>query len=129
MGVTFFSARKYNTKLKVTIQSTGKLGFTDETAKELQLASGKCIKLGSDEKGVELLYLVVVNGADEDAFRVCKAGDYFYLQTTMLFQSLNYDYKNKTVMFDMARAQELDEELGGEVYKLTKREIIKRDKK
>ena len=38
MNIQVLSAKKYSQKLKVTIQATGKLGFSDETAKEMELA-------------------------------------------------------------------------------------------
>ncbi len=128
-GIKFFSARQYSAKLKVTIQSSGKLGFTDETAKELNLSSQTYIKLGVDENEPEDMYLVVLREADEDAFKVCKSGDYYYLPTTLLFMSLGYDYKNRTIMFDLTRSSEFDDEYGGTVYKLNKRESDKKRRK
>lgn len=125
-NVKFYSARKYTIKLKATIQSTGKLGFTDETAKELELSTQTYIKLGSDESEPDVMYLVVLRQSDDDAFKVCKAGNYYYLPTTFLFLSLGYDFRNKTIIFDMVRSSEFDEEFGGKVYKLNKREIIRK---
>lgn len=128
-SIKFFSAKQYSAKLKVTIQSSGKLGFTDETAKELKLSTQTYIKIGVDENEPTDMYLVVLQEADEDAFRVCKSGDYYYLPTTLLFMSLGYDYKNKTIMFDLTRSSEFDDEFGGNVYKLNKRESDKKRRK
>lgn len=75
------------------------------------------------------MYLVVLQEANDDAFKVCKAGDYYYLPTTVLFLSLGYDFRNKTIIFDLTRAKEFDEEFGGKVYKLNKRESNKKKKK
>ena len=127
--IKFYSAKQYSAKLKVTIQATGKLGFTDDTAKELELSTQTYIKLGADESDPDVMYLVVLQEADDDAFKVCKAGDYYYLPTTVLFLSLGYDFRNKTIIFDLTRLRELDEELGGKVYKLNKRESDKKRKK
>ena len=127
--VIFYSAKKYSAKLKVTIQATGKLGFTDDTAKELELSTQTYIKLGGDESDPDVMYLVVLQEANDDAFKVCKAGDYYYLPTTVLFLSLGYDFRNKTIIFDLTRAKEFDEEFGGTVYKLNKRESDKKKKK
>ncbi len=128
-GIKIFSAKQYSAKLKVTIQSSGKLGFTDETAKELQLSPLTYIKLGADESDRDVLYMVVCGCPDEDAFKVCKAGDYYYLPTTALFMSLGLDFKNKTIIFDLTRSMEFDDELGGKVYKLNKRESDRKKKK
>ena len=127
--VKFFSARQYSAKLKVTIQSSGKLGFTDDTAKELELSSQTYIKLGADESNPEVMFMVVSTEVNEDAFKVCKAGDYFYLPTSVLFMSLGYDFRNKTIIFDLTRAANYDADFGGKVYKLNKRESDKKKKK
>lgn len=127
--IIFYSAKQYSAKLKVTIQATGKLGFTDDTAKELELSTQTYIKLGADESDPDVMYLVVLQEADDDAFKVCKAGDYYYLPTAVLFLSLGYDFRNKTIIFDLTRLREFDEELGGKVYKLNKRESDKKKKK
>lgn len=127
--IKFFSARQYSAKLKVTIQSTGKLGFTDDTAKELELSSQTYIKLGADENDPDVMYMVVLSEVDEDAFKVCKAGDYFYLPTSVLFMALGYDFKNKTIIFDLTRSSDYDADFGGKVYKLNKRESDKKKKK
>ena len=37
MKLQILSAKEYNVKLKATIHSTGKLGFTEATAKELDI--------------------------------------------------------------------------------------------
>lgn len=128
-AIRFYSAKQYSAKLKVTIQSTGKLGFTDDTAKELDLSPQTYIKLGADESNPDVMYLVVLPIANDDAFKVCKAGNYFYLPTTMLFLSLGYDFRNKTIIFDLTRSAEFDEEFGGKVYKLNKRESDKKKRK
>lgn len=129
MDVIWYNANDYNKKLKATIQSSGKLGFTDDTAKELNLSEDTYIRIGADQNDKSLMYLVVVAQSDM-AFKVCKAGEYYYLPTTRLFLALGFDFqaKNKTIMFDLTRAEELDEELQGVVYKMNKREIEKRRK-
>lgn len=127
--VIFFSARQYSVKLKVTIQSTGKLGFTDDTAKELEISSQTYIKLGAEVNDPDVMFMVVLSEVNEDAFKVCKAGDYYYLPTSVLFMSLGYDFKNKTIIFDLTRASEYDVDFGGKVYKLNKRESDKKKKK
>lgn len=39
---------------------------------------------------------------------------------------MGFDYKRKTIMFDLVRNSDLDNEMGGEAYKMNKRENIKR---
>lgn len=126
MILQILSAKRFQTKLKATIQSTGRLGFTDKTAKELQFVNGSHVKFLSDEsKG---LYMAKVTGENEDAFEVRKSGDYFYVATKRLFDELGFDYKKENIMFDLVRKSSLDEEAGGEVYKMNKRSLPRRDK-
>jgi hypothetical protein len=127
--IKIYSAKQYSTKLKVTIQSSGKLGFTEETAKELDLSPQTYIKIGADENDSDVMYLIVYDHYDEEAFKVCKTGEYYYLPTTVLFMSLGYNFKDKTIIFDLTRCNEYDEDLGGKVYKLNKRESDKKRRK
>lgn len=121
MGVLFFNAEDYNRKLKVTVQSSGRLGFSDETSKELDLSDGKPILLGVDSENDSRMFLVMPPEISKSAFRVHKSGDYFYLPTEKLFLSLNMDFKNNTVIYDITRDAQKDSELGGIVYVMNRR--------
>lgn len=122
MGLQILSAKEYAVKLKATIHATGKLGFTEATAKELGLTPESGVKFAQNEAGD--LYLINCPVRDEDAFKVLKAGAYFSVSTKTLFDSLGYDYQNYNIMLDMIK-ETID---GQEVYKLVKREV-KREKK
>lgn len=103
-------------KLKCTIHSSGKLGFTDETAKELGLTVDSGIKFAADEND-DLLLINCREGRDDDAFDVCKSGQYYYVNAKPLFDSLGLDYKNNVIMFDLSKVKH--ENL--EIYKLNQR--------
>ena len=86
MAITILSAKEYGKKLKATIQASGKLGFTEQTAEELRLGEDNVgIKFGKDG---EKLYLIRVGSCDEDAFKVKKSGMYVYVSTKELFDRL-----------------------------------------
>lgn len=125
--IEILSAKKFQVKLKATIQASGRLGFTEETAKTLQLESGVPMKFARDDEK-DILYLARLQETDEDSFDVKKSGDYFYLATRTLFDTLGVDYRNHSVIFDFARATSLDELMGGEAYKLCKREKKRSEK-
>ena len=125
--IQILSAKKFQVKLKATIQSSGRLGFTDETAKTLRLEAGVPMKFAYDD-AVGVLYLARLQERDDDAFEVRKSGDYFYLSTRSLFDTLGYDYRTRSIIFDFARAATLDDLLGGEAYKLCKREKARNEK-
>lgn len=117
MKLQILSAKEYNVKLKATIHSTGKLGFTEATAKELKLTTESGVKFAMSEENE--LYLINCPTRDDDAFKVLKAGDYFSVNTKALFDSLGYDYRKNNIMFDMVK--EVVDDM--EVYKLIKREV------
>lgn len=127
MALKVFSAKQYSTKLKCTIQNTGKLGFTSGTAKVLQLTPESYVKIAADDEQ-NMLYLIVCDGADEDGFQVDFISNYYSLPTTVLFNELGIDYKNYTVMYDLSREASLDAEAGGTVYKMAKRVNEKKKK-
>lgn len=118
--INFFNASEYDAKLKCTIQKTGKLGFTETTIKELKIDEKKGVKIGeaTDENGKKCLYLMITESADPAAFKVNKAGAYYYVNTKALFDKLSYNYTDVNIMFDMV---EIESE-NSNVYKLLKRE-------
>lgn len=121
MSLTIYSARSYTAKLKVTVQSTGKLGFTAETAKALQLTPDTYIKIGRDDDQDGLLFMIVCNVPDDDGFKVCHTSGYYSLPTTLLFKELGVDYTGYTVIYDLVRESSLDIEVNGKVYRMDKR--------
>lgn len=122
MRLQILSAKKYNVKLKATIHSTGKLGFTEITAKELKLTTESGVKFAMNEN--HELYLINCPTRDDDAFKVLKAGDYFSVNAKALFDSLGYDYRKNNIMLDMVK--EVVDDM--EVYKLIKREVPRKIK-
>ena len=127
MAIKIISTRNFTKPLKVTIQSSGKLGFTHDTAEILKLESGKLIQFGRDDDKNEM-YLILARDTPEDAFAVAKAGDYFYLPTTLMFDALGYNYRKFTYFFDLVRRDDLDEQLRGEVYYMKERNNVKKVK-
>lgn len=116
-----FNAKDYTTRLKATIQSTGKLGFTAETISQLELNPNCSIFIAPDSDDEQTLYMGVCRHLDENAFPVLKSGIYYYLNTKQLFDKLGVRYVNATVMFDLARFEEGDAVLGCECYKMSMR--------
>lgn len=128
MTLSIYSAKNYSTKLKVTVQKTGKLGFTADTAISLHLTPDTCIKIARDEEQTDNLYMIVCDEPDEDGFKVSLNSGYYSLPTTMLIKELGLDYNHYTVIFDLSRESSFDEEAGGKVYKMAKRQNPKKKK-
>jgi len=125
MGYTVLSASKFTSKLKATIHASGKLGFTETTARELGFGDSvdNYVQFARDDENQEILYLINDAIDDGDSFRVSKAGKYYYVNTKMLFDSLGIDYVNSTVIFDMIKVKVGDKEL----YKMSQR-MLKKNK-
>ncbi len=119
------SAQQFNRSLKVTIQQTGRMNFTDETAKFLNLSSEKGVKFFTEEEP-EQLFMAITDAPDKDSFDIRKSGAYYYVATQLLFDELGVDYKTYTVIYDLTRCDTYDEEAGGQCYKMNKRTIKKK---
>lgn len=121
MQYKILSASKFNSKLRAAIHASGKLGFTEATSKELGFEAGleHFVQFAQDSENPSILYLINGTSDDGDSFKVCKSGMYYYVNTKMMFDSLEIDYVGKSVIYDMARVQ--DEEK--EIYKMVKREL------
>ncbi|MGM9787615.1 MAG: hypothetical protein ACI3ZF_01780 [Candidatus Cryptobacteroides sp.] len=127
MNIKVLSAKKYAQKLKVTVQSSGKLGFSDDTAKALDLQNKSVYVKMLLDNDTQTLYMSVLDSQDDDSFKVCKSGNYFYLPTTQLFNDLGINYIDYTVIYDLLRCEQFDEDFGGKIYQMKQR-IIKRRK-
>lgn len=124
MAITIISAKQFTTKLKATIQASGRLGFTEDTAKVLDFPSGKFVKFAQDDEN-GILYLIIINEGSEDAFSIRESSGYFYVPAKQMFDMLGFDYENNNIMFDLIRQPSLDSDLTGQVY-LMKQRINKR---
>lgn len=120
--------RKYNVKLKATIQSSGKLNFTEDTARVLQLTDNTYMRFGIDDEDDSIYYLAILPEGDDNSFKINKSGIYYYLPGKLLFDALGLDYAKKPIMFDLIRMSEMDNVAGGEVYKLLKKQTPRKKK-
>ena len=119
------SAREFNCNLKVTVQQTGKMNFTDETAKALALTAKKGVKFFMEGEP-EQLHMAIVEEPDEDSFQIRKSGAYYYVPAQLLFDNLGVDYKTYTVIYNLVRCPAYDSEVGGRSYKMNYRPIKKK---
>ena len=128
MGISILSAKRFATTLKVTIQASGRLGFTSDTATALDLKAGKFAKFAQDDES-KSLYLIIINKGDEDAFSVRESSGYYYVPTKLMFDTLGFNYENGNIMFDLIRQPSLDDDLQGQVYFMKQRPIKTKEKK
>ena len=128
VAITVLSAKQFATKLKATIQASGRLGFTAETATVLGLESGKFAKFAKDDEN-DSLYLIIINEPNEDAFEIRVSSGYYYVPTKVMFDTLGFNYENGNIMFDLVRQPSYDDDLQGQVYYMKQRPIKNKDKK
>lgn len=128
MAIKILSAKQFSTKLKATIQASGRLGFTSETANALDFKSKKYAKFAKDDEK-DLLYLIIINEESEDAFSIRESSGYFYVPTKVMFDTLGFNYENGNIMFDLVRKSSLDDDLQGQVYFMKQRPIKNKEKK
>lgn len=118
------SVKQFSNRLKATVQATGKLNFSDETAKILSLREGTPIKFAVDDEDGDALYMCLSSETnDEDSFKVRKSGVYYYVPTKMLFDALGIDYREKAILYDLIRNQSKDGELGGMAFRMSLRDL------
>lgn len=128
MNFKILSAKQFAIKLKATIQASGRLGFTSETATALDFKSGKFAKFAQEDEN-KSLYLIITDEGSEDAFSIRENGGYYYIATKVMFDTLGYNYENGNIMFDLIRQPSLDDDLQGQVYFMKQRPIKNKEKK
>ena len=117
------SVKQFSNRLKVTIQSSGRLNFTEDTTKTLGIVENTPVKFALDDENDNTLYLVIASDSeDEDAFRVRKSGSYYYVPTKNIFDALGIEYDGKSLGYDLVRAESQDVDLGGMAFKMSQRE-------
>lgn len=120
------SAQDYNQRLRVSIQASGKLSFTNETVRCLGIDASSKVVFGQDDTDPQVLYLILPDDRGrQDAFEVRASGKYYYVPTKTMFDALGMDYasENAAVLFDLVRMESMDAEAGGKVFKMNRREV------
>ncbi|MCD8387828.1 MAG: hypothetical protein LUD17_13195 [Bacteroidales bacterium] len=120
--IRIIDTSQFNVRLKATIQKTGRLGFTEETARVLNLSTDLCARFAMDDEQENSLFLVLSETEDSNSFRVTKSGQYYYLPTKLMFDAFGYNYKEGVIIFDLVRRAEYDATLMGRVYQLKRKE-------
>ncbi len=126
MKLRFFVANDIASKAKATIHQTGKLGFSNEAISYLQIKEDMYIKFAQneeDENDLNLYALLTTQNAEE-CFKISKAGNYYYVNTKGLFDSIGVNYKETKILYDITKI-EVD---GMSMIKLIRREIKKKKK-
>jgi hypothetical protein len=105
MKLKFINPEALDKNLKATVHKSGKLGFTMDAARKLKLGEGKSasIAINEDDVSDENLYVVIHEGLRNDAYKISKAGQYYYINTKALLDHLKINYLKQNVVFDISR--------------------------
>lgn len=118
----FLSSKEYNAKLRITVQSSGRLSFTNETARILNMAGVKKIRMAQDDDDPQMLFFIIPQNPDDDCYDVKTSGRYYYVATRNLFNSLGLTYKRDSrkggLCYDLVRDSSLDGDGEGTVYRM-----------
>ena len=112
-------ARKFSKSAKMTIQRTGKLGFSNEAADLFLLKNRQEKRLLLFDMGEDNFMAIVTNKENEEGFKILKGGEYYYVRMKNFFDSRSIPYQTKRVIYDISDTGEEYE--GEKVYKLTQR--------
>ena len=106
---------------KATVQSTGRLNFTPETASMMNITAESTIVLFS--AGERDLGAIVKPGDDRRGFKVRRTGPYFYIQLRNYLEENGIPYKGgTTVVYDISKLNETYEDLP--LFKMVRRDIV-----
>lgn len=110
------SIKDYSDKLNATVQLSGRLVFSGETATALQLDDKKEIVFaqGDDDK----LYCSFPQEELADSFKIRKSGNFFYVPTVNLFKALSINFEEYKISFNLVRDPAKDEEMKGNTYRM-----------
>jgi len=126
MKLKYINAEDTARNAKATVHKTGKLGFSSDAIEYLDIKEGKSIQFAQnvDDENDNNLYAVIHEGQEEGAFKLIRAGNYFYVNTKNMFDALNIDYKTARVIYDLV----MIEHEGSQIVKMLRRELKKKNK-
>lgn len=105
---------------KATVQSTGRLNFTPDTASMMGITGESTVILF--KAGERDLGAIVKPGEDRRGFKVKKTGPYFYIQLKNYLEERGIDYKGSTrIVYDITQVEEKLE--GLPLFKMIRRDI------
>ena len=126
MKLLFIKAEETERNAKATVHTSGKLGFSKDAIEYLGINEGNTIQFAQNTEDVndKNLYAKVYSSIQEGAFRINKAGEYFYVNTKNMLDTLGVDYKNTKIIYDLVKG----EYEGEQIVKMLRREIKKKKK-
>ena len=129
MKLKFVNANNKHFKYNASISSKGKLNFTADSIRYMKLDQKKYFNIALDVETnkFEKIFLVESKTETDITASVYKAGKYFYLDLSLLLDTLKFEYKNKVASFEISIGETKYE--GSELFILSKVETKNKIKK
>ena len=126
MKLKFIKAEETERNAKATVHTTGKLGFSRDAIDYFGITETTAIQFAqnTEDESDKNLYAKIYGSPQEGAFKIYKAGEYFYANTKNMFDALDIDYKNTKIIFDLVKG----EYEGEQIIKMLRRDIPKKKK-
>lgn len=111
MKLKFISPESLEKSIRVFVHKTGKLGFSKKVAEDLKVKEGMSagIAINEEEGDDKSLYMALYGSVNKDAFKIYSSGGYFHVNIQPLLKSLNINYVDGSLAFDMERIKLNDE--------------------
>lgn len=116
--ISFEDPNKVGGSIKATIHKTGKLGFSSGAEDFMEIKEESYFKVGFNNNDTtdDSIYMIKSDDAN-NAFKISKAGMYYYINLKNVFDKRGIDYKSKSYIYDIRK--EKNEDI--EYFILTKR--------
>lgn len=116
--IEFEDPNKVGGSIKATIHKTGKLGFSAGAEDFMNIKDDSFFKIGFNNSTETDERIYMVPSEKEDiAFKVSKAGMYYYINLKNIFDKRGIDYKSKSYIYDIKK----ESSEGTDFFILTKR--------
>lgn len=102
--IKFEDPNSSNGVIKASIHKTGKLGFSSAAQSFLNISEDTYFKIGFNDNDVNDKNIYMVPALEnEKAFKVAKAGDYYYINLKHIFDKRGIDYQNESNIYDIRK--------------------------
>lgn len=119
MKIAIYDTNKLKKQYRLSVHKTGKIGFPSDAALKLNLSIDKSADFGRNEEDENdtNLYLFIYNEKDKGGFKINRNGAYYSINAKILFDTLEYNYKDGALWFEMEEMKIGEQK----VYKLEER--------
>ncbi|MCR4032529.1 MULTISPECIES: hypothetical protein [Flavobacterium] len=102
--INFEDPNSANGVIKASIHKTGKLGFSSGAKSFMDINEETYFKIGFNDRDANdtNIYMVPSIG-NEGAFKVSKAGDYYYINLKHIFDKREIEYQNESNIYDIKK--------------------------